>query len=126
LGHGEELDAFWSDDTAPAASIPTNRDAGPLQERCDFADGFGVPGRQCRMLRVCHGGPRSSAADEAGGSPCSGVTTYKGLKETEATPGQWMVVSGVGGLGHATTQYARAKGLHVTAIDVDEAKLQLA
>ncbi len=31
---------------------------------------------------------------------CAGVTTYKGLKETEARPGQWVVISGIGGLGH--------------------------
>jgi len=30
---------------------------------------------------------------------CAGVTTYKGVKETEAKPGQWPVISGVGGLG---------------------------
>ncbi len=30
---------------------------------------------------------------------CAGVTTYKGLKETEARPSEWVVISGVGGLG---------------------------
>ena len=30
---------------------------------------------------------------------CAGVTTYKGLKETDARPGEWVVISGVGGLG---------------------------
>lgn len=29
---------------------------------------------------------------------CAGVTTYKGIKETEARPGEWLAVSGVGGL----------------------------
>ena len=57
---------------------------------------------------------------------CAGVTTYKGLKETEAKPGQRVVVSGVGGLGHVAVQYARAMGLHVAAVDVDEEKLALA
>ena len=57
---------------------------------------------------------------------CAGVTTYKGLKETEAKPGQWVAVSGVGGLGHVAIQYARAMGLHVAAIDIDDEKLQLA
>jgi propanol-preferring alcohol dehydrogenase len=28
---------------------------------------------------------------------CAGVTTYKGLKQTEARPGEWVVISGVGG-----------------------------
>jgi alcohol dehydrogenase, propanol-preferring len=57
---------------------------------------------------------------------CAGVTTYKGLKETEARPGQWVVISGIGGLGHVAVQYARAMGLHVGAVDVDDGKLALA
>jgi len=31
---------------------------------------------------------------------CAGVTTYKGLKGTDTRPGEWVVISGVGGLGH--------------------------
>jgi alcohol dehydrogenase, propanol-preferring len=57
---------------------------------------------------------------------CAGVTTYKGLKETEARPGEWVVISGVGGLGHVAIQYARAMGLHVAAVDVADDKLALA
>ena len=57
---------------------------------------------------------------------CAGVTTYKGLKETEAKPGEWVVISGVGGLGHVAIQYAKAMGLYVAAIDVAEDKLALA
>jgi len=57
---------------------------------------------------------------------CAGVTVYKGLKETRARPGQWVAISGIGGLGHVAIQYARAMGLHVAAIDVDDAKLRLA
>ncbi|MBR0715208.1 alcohol dehydrogenase AdhP [Bradyrhizobium liaoningense] len=57
---------------------------------------------------------------------CAGVTTYKGLKETEARPGEWVVISGVGGLGHVAIQYAKAMGLKVAAIDIAEDKLALA
>ena len=57
---------------------------------------------------------------------CAGVTTYKGLKETEARPGEWVVISGIGGLGHMAVQYARAMGLHVAAVDVANDKLALA
>lgn len=57
---------------------------------------------------------------------CAGVTVYKGLKMTAAKPGQWVVVSGIGGLGHMAVQYAKAMGLHVAAVDVDDAKLALA
>jgi alcohol dehydrogenase, propanol-preferring len=57
---------------------------------------------------------------------CAGVTTYKGIKETEARPGEWIVISGVGGLGHVAIQYAKAMGLHVAAVDVTSEKLALA
>jgi len=57
---------------------------------------------------------------------CAGVTTYKGIKETEAKPGEWIAISGVGGLGQMAIQYAKAMGLHVAAIDVTEEKLALA
>jgi len=57
---------------------------------------------------------------------CAGVTTYKGIKETEAKPGEWIVISGVGGLGQLGIEYAKAMGLHVAAVDVTEPKLALA
>ncbi|HAH09299.1 MAG TPA: alcohol dehydrogenase AdhP [Alphaproteobacteria bacterium] len=57
---------------------------------------------------------------------CAGVTVYKGLKETEARPGEWVAVSGIGGLGHMAVQYAKAMGLHVAAVDVREDALKLA
>jgi alcohol dehydrogenase, propanol-preferring len=57
---------------------------------------------------------------------CAGVTTYKGLKETDTRPGQWVVISGVGGLGHVAVQYAKAMGLHVAAVDLGPEKMALA
>lgn len=57
---------------------------------------------------------------------CAGVTVYKGLKMTEARPGQWVVISGIGGLGHIAVQYATAMGLRVAAVDIDDDKLALA
>ena len=57
---------------------------------------------------------------------CAGVTVYKGLKMTEARPGQWVVISGIGGLGHIAVQYAKAMGLRVAAVDVADDKLALA
>ncbi len=57
---------------------------------------------------------------------CAGVTTYKGLKETEARPGEWVVISGVGGLGHIAIQYAKAMGLKVVGVDIAQDKLELA
>lgn len=67
-------------------------------------------------------------ADFVGLAPilCAGVTTYKGIKETEAKAGEWIAISGVGGLGQMAIQYAKAMGLHVAALDVTEEKLALA
>lgn len=57
---------------------------------------------------------------------CAGVTVFKGLKMTETKPGQWVVISGIGGLGHLAVQYAKAMGMNVAAVDVDDSKLALA
>ncbi|AZL07549.1 MAG: alcohol dehydrogenase AdhP [Brevibacterium aurantiacum] len=57
---------------------------------------------------------------------CAGVTVYKGLKRTEVKPGQWVVISGIGGLGHIAVQYAVAMGMRVIAVDVADDKLALA
>jgi propanol-preferring alcohol dehydrogenase len=57
---------------------------------------------------------------------CAGVTVYKGLKVTGARPGDWVVVSGIGGLGHMAIQYAAAMGFSVIAVTGTEAKRQRA
>ncbi|MEL6920169.1 MAG: alcohol dehydrogenase AdhP [Pseudomonadota bacterium] len=57
---------------------------------------------------------------------CAGVTVYKGLKETEVKPGQWVAISGIGGLGHMAVQYAKAMGMQVVAVDIADDKLALA
>ena len=57
---------------------------------------------------------------------CAGVTVYKGLKETEVKPGEWVVISGIGGLGHLAVQYAKSMGMRVAAVDVHPEKLELA
>jgi propanol-preferring alcohol dehydrogenase len=67
--------------------------------------------------------PAGLAPREAAPLICAGITSYKGIKETQARPGEWVVVSGVGGLGHLGIQYAKAMGLHVCAVDIDDGKL---
>ncbi|GBQ99547.1 alcohol dehydrogenase [Acetobacter nitrogenifigens DSM 23921 = NBRC 105050] len=54
---------------------------------------------------------------------CAGLTVYKGLKMTDTKPGDWVAVSGVGGLGQMAVQYGVAMGLNVIAVDIDDAKL---
>jgi len=70
--------------------------------------------------------PANLSFTEAAPILCAGVTTYKGLKQTDTRPGEWVVISGVGGLGHVAVQYAKAMGLHVVAVDVGSEKLELA
>ncbi|TAM50477.1 MAG: alcohol dehydrogenase AdhP [Paraburkholderia sp.] len=70
--------------------------------------------------------PDNVAFDEIAPILCAGVTVYKGIRVTDTRPGQWIAISGVGGLGHVAVQYAVAMGLHVVAVDVSDDKLQLA
>jgi alcohol dehydrogenase, propanol-preferring len=67
--------------------------------------------------------PVGLSSIEAAPLICAGLTTYKGLKQTEAKPGEWVAISGVGGLGHLAIQYAKAMGLLVCAVDIDDGKL---
>ncbi|ADV82036.1 zinc-dependent alcohol dehydrogenase [Terriglobus saanensis] len=67
--------------------------------------------------------PNGLAPSEAAPLICAGITTYKGLKQTSAKPGQWVAISGCGGLGHLAIQYAKAMGLLVCAVDIDDGKL---
>jgi propanol-preferring alcohol dehydrogenase len=67
--------------------------------------------------------PKGLSAVEAAPLICAGITTYKGIKQTEAKPGEWIAISGCGGLGHLAIQYAKAMGLLVAAVDIDDGKL---
>jgi propanol-preferring alcohol dehydrogenase len=67
--------------------------------------------------------PQGLSATAAAPLICAGVTTYKGIKVSDARPGEWIVISGIGGLGHLGIQYAKAMGLMVVAVDIDDGKL---
>ena len=67
--------------------------------------------------------PAGLTAPEAAPLICAGITTYKGIKQTAARPGEWIAISGIGGLGHLAVQYAKAMGLLVCAVDIDDGKL---
>jgi len=70
--------------------------------------------------------PDGLSAVQAAPLICAGITTYKGIKVTEARPGEWIAISGCGGLGHLAIQYAKAMGLLVAAVDIEDQKLELA
>jgi propanol-preferring alcohol dehydrogenase len=67
--------------------------------------------------------PAGLVARDAAPIICAGITTYRGIKETAAKAGEWIAISGAGGLGHLAIQYAKAMGLQVCAIDIDDGKL---
>jgi propanol-preferring alcohol dehydrogenase len=67
--------------------------------------------------------PDGLSALQAAPLICAGITTYKGIKEAQVKPGDWIAISGCGGLGHLAIQYAKAMGLKVAAVDIDEGKL---
>lgn len=94
------------------------------------ATGYSVPGGYAEYLvaPADYVGRLPAKADLYALAPilCAGVTTYRGLKRSGAKPGQWVAIIGIGGLGHTAVQYARAMGLRVAAVDIDEAKLKLA
>lgn len=58
---------------------------------------------------------------------CAGVTTYKAIKTSNIHPGEWILISGLGGLGNLALQYAKnvfcAK---VIAVDINERQLEFA
>jgi propanol-preferring alcohol dehydrogenase len=67
--------------------------------------------------------PPGLTPTEAAPLICAGITSYKGIKVADVRPGEWIAVSGAGGLGHLAIQYAKAMGLQVCAIDIDDGKL---
>ncbi|HEY0144565.1 MAG TPA: zinc-dependent alcohol dehydrogenase [Methylovirgula sp.] len=67
--------------------------------------------------------PAGLGAQEAAPLICAGITTYKGIKETKARAGEWIAISGAGGLGHLAIQYAKVMGFQVCAVDIDDGKL---
>jgi len=70
--------------------------------------------------------PDSVTSLDAAPLTCAGVTTFKAIKVSGIQPGETTAVFGIGGLGHLAVQYARILGGRVIAVDIEEAKLDLA
>jgi D-arabinose 1-dehydrogenase-like Zn-dependent alcohol dehydrogenase len=47
---------------------------------------------------------------------CAGLTTFNGLRNSNARPGDLVAIQGIGGLGHLGVQFARRMGFQVAAI----------
>jgi propanol-preferring alcohol dehydrogenase len=70
--------------------------------------------------------PDGVSPHDAAPLTCAGVTTYKAIKVAHVRPSERVAVFGVGGLGHLAVQYSRLVGGTVIAVDVEDAKLELA
>jgi propanol-preferring alcohol dehydrogenase len=70
--------------------------------------------------------PAGVSPHDAAPLTCAGVTTYKAIKVAGVRPTERVAVFGVGGLGHLAVQYAAIVGGSVIAVDVEQAKLDLA
>ena len=88
---------------------------GAMAEECIVTDGYAV--------KV----PENLASEPASSITCAGVTTYKAIKESGIRPGQWLMISGLGGLGNLALQYAKhVFNAKVVAVDVNDNQLAFA
>ena len=60
--------------------------------------------------------PDDLLSTEAAPLLCAGLTTFNGLRNSNARPGELVAIQGVGGLGHLGIQFARRMGFQVAAI----------
>lgn len=71
--------------------------------------------------------PKELDPIQASSITCAGVTCYKAVKVSNIKPGQWIIISGCGGLGNLAIQYAKnVFNAKVIAVDINDDKLKLA
>ncbi len=70
--------------------------------------------------------PDDLEAADAAPLLCAGITTFNGLRNSRARPGDTVAVQGIGGLGHLGIQFAHAMGFHTIAISGTSDKEELA
>lgn len=109
---------------------PVNRDPSePCQASSDGlcfnqkVSGYYTPGtfQQYVVGPANYVTPIPDGLDSAEAAPmlCAGVTVYSALKRSNASPGQWVIISGAGGgLGHIAVQLA-SKGMGMRVIGID-------
>jgi propanol-preferring alcohol dehydrogenase len=85
-----------------------------------FAEYAAIDYRNCIVL------PDSMSLKTSSPIFCAGVTAHNGVASCECKPGDWIAIVGCGGLGQLGIQYAKAMGLNVIGIDVNDGILEVA
>ncbi|KAK5099098.1 hypothetical protein LTR70_001248 [Exophiala xenobiotica] len=67
--------------------------------------------------------PDALDASKAAPLFCAGITAYNAVRTPGLKEGQWLAVIGCGGLGQMAVRYAKASGLKVVAVDIDDETL---
>lgn len=57
---------------------------------------------------------------------CAGITAFHSVDSCELKAGEWLAVIGCGGLGQYAIQYAKAMGIKVIGLDINDAQLEMA
>jgi D-arabinose 1-dehydrogenase-like Zn-dependent alcohol dehydrogenase len=89
---------------------------------CDGGYAEAMVVRASALVRI----PDELAAADAAPLLCAGVTTFNGLRKTDARAGDTVAVIGLGGLGHLGVQFAARMGFRTVAIARGADKAELA
>jgi alcohol dehydrogenase, propanol-preferring len=142
-------ESAWSSPTGPGATLHKQGDRvaipwlGSACGRCQHCvagwetlceaqqnSGYSIDGSYAEYAvaddRYVVGVPDEVSSFDAAPLTCAGVTTFKAVKVAGLQPGETASIVGIGGLGHLAVQYARLLGARVIAVDVEDAKLDLA
>jgi propanol-preferring alcohol dehydrogenase len=117
---GDHVGIKWLNGSCLACSFCQAADE-PLCPKATLS-GYTVDGtfQQYAIANAAHVAriPKGVDLEEVAPVLCAGITVYKGIKESDVRPGQWLAVVGAGGgLGSMAVQYAKAMGIRTVAID---------
>jgi propanol-preferring alcohol dehydrogenase len=70
--------------------------------------------------------PDNLKAEDAASLFCAGITGYRSIERTGIKPDDYVMIFGIGGVGHFSLQFAKLKGAKVVAVDVSKAARRLA
>jgi D-arabinose 1-dehydrogenase-like Zn-dependent alcohol dehydrogenase len=101
--------------------------ANPMLPGFSYWGGYGhyvgVPNADANLVAM----PDDVGFEEGASMGCRFMTSYHGVVDrAQVRPGEWVAVHGCGGIGLSAIHVAAAIGANVIAVDLDDAKLELA